>query len=146
MNYRLIIDKTKEEEVTACVHARCTLTDQIELLVRQHSGADRITAYLEDEICTLLFSQIECITVLSGKTYAVDTKGDFYLLKFRLYEVEKLLPASFIRINKSSLANTQRLSRFQVSFNGAVDALFQSGYREYVSRRCFSAIRKELSL
>ena len=90
----------------------------------------------------LPFSDIECITVLDGKTYAVACSGERLRLKLRLYELEAMLPASFIRINKSALANEAHLERFTASFNGAVDAVFRSGYREYVSRRCFAEIKR----
>ena len=87
-------------------------------------------------------SQGECITVLDGKTYAVTRSGERCRLKLRLYELEAMLPASFIRINKSALANEAHLERFTASFNGTVDAVFRSGYREYVSRRCFAEIKR----
>ena len=90
----------------------------------------------------LPFSDIECITVLSGKTYAIDSKNTHYRLRMRLYELEKILPACFIRINKSSLANLNRLDRFSTTYIGAVDAIFKCGYKEYVSRRCFTEIKR----
>ena len=94
----------------------------------------------------LPISDLECITVLDGKTYAIDGKNRRYRLKYRLYELEELLPSGFIRINKSALANEARLERFAVSFNGAVDAVFRCGYREYVSRRCFADIRRRFDV
>lgn len=142
MKFRLIIDKDKEEEVVATVHTRSMLTDELEALVLQYSGSDRIPAYGEDDMKMLLFSDIECITVLDGKTFAIDRTGRQYRLKHRLYELEKLLPAAFIRINKSALANENRLERFCAAFSGGVDAVFQCGHREYVSRRCFAAIKR----
>ena len=142
MDFRLIIDKEKKEEVVATVHGRSALTDQIEMLVMQHAGTDRIAAYTEDDVKMLSFSEIECITILDGKTYAVDTAGTQYRLKQRLYELEEMLPACFIRINKSAIANETRLERFSTTFSGAVDAVFKSGYREYVSRRCFALIKR----
>ena len=142
MKFNLIIDKVKEEEVTVTVHERSALTEQIEALVMQYTGTDRITAYAGDEMKQLSFSDIECITVLDGKTYAIDTGNKRYRLKQRLYELEALLPTFFIRINKSTLANEKRIQRFAASFSGAVDAVFQCGYREYVSRRCFSEIKR----
>lgn len=144
MDFRLVVDKTAKEEVVATVHERSPLTDQIEMLVMQYEGNDRIAAYTEDDVRMLTFSEIECITVLDGKTYAVDTKGERYRLKQRLYELEEALPACFIRINKSAIANENRLERFSAAFSGAVDAVFQSGYREYVSRRCFAAIKRRI--
>lgn len=142
MNFRLIIDKAKDEEVVATVHGRSELTDRIEALVLQHAGSDRIPAWTEDDMKLLPFGDMECITVLDGKTYAIDRNGKRYRLKQRLYELEAMLPACFIRINKSALANENRLERFTATFSGAVDAVFQSGYREYVSRRCFAAIKR----
>ena len=142
MRFRLIIDKNSEEEVVATVHDRSALIEQIEALVLQHTGMDRILAYSEDEMRQLLFTEIECITVLDGKTYAIDTKNRRYRLRQRLYELEQMVPSSFIRINKSALANESRLERFQTSFSGAVDAVFRCGYREYVSRRCFAEIKR----
>ena len=90
-------------------------------------------------------SEIECVTVLDGKTYAIDAENRRYRLKQRLYELEELLPPSFIRINKSALANEKRLERFTASFSGAVDAVFRCGYREYVSRRCFAQIKRRFA-
>lgn len=142
MKFNLIIDKVKEEEVTVTVHERSALTEQIEALVMQHTGTDRITAYAGDEMKQLSFSDIECITVLDGKTYAIDVENKRYRLKQRLYELEELLPTFFIRINKSTLANEKKIQRFAASFSGAVDAVFQCGYREYVSRRCFTEIKR----
>lgn len=146
MKFKLIIDKTKEEEIVATVHDRSYLTEQIETLVLQYSGSDRIPAYKDDDIRMLPIKQIECITVLDGKTWAIDDRGNHFRLKARLYELEQLLPSNFIRINKSSLANENRLERFSASFSGAVDAVFKCGYREYVSRRCFAEIRRRYHL
>jgi DNA-binding LytR/AlgR family response regulator len=142
MKFTLIIDPSKEEEVVATVHEYSTLTQQIEALILQYTGMDRITAYADEEIKILLFEEIECITVFNGKTFAVDAKNKKYRLKQRLYELEQQLPSYFIRINKSTLANENRIERYTATFSGSVDAVFRCGYREYVSRRCFSAIKR----
>lgn len=142
MKFQLIIDTHKDEEVVVTANKRSALTDALEALVTQHSGTDRLPCYTDDGMQMLPFSQMECISVLDGKTYAIASDGRQYRLKLRLYELEKLLPSCFIRINKSSLANETRIARFAATFSGGVDAVFRSGYREYVSRRCFAAIKR----
>ena len=142
MKYRLIIDKDAQEEIIAVVHAPSELTRQIENLVRAQGGADSILGYREDEMRRLAFSEIECITVLDRKVIAIDTQGRHYRLQERLRNLEALLPSYFIRINKSTLANEHRIVRFDAAFSGGVDAVFQCGCREYVSRRCFAQIRR----
>lgn len=140
MKFKLIIDKEKDEEIVVTVHNRTPLIDEIESLISKHT--DRIPGYTEDDIKLLSVSEIECITVLDGKTYAIDSKNQRYRLKQRLYELESTLPPSFIRINKSTLANEKSLDRFAVTYAGSVDAVFKCGYTEYVSRRCFAQIKR----
>ena len=142
MKYKLIIDKDAEEEIVATVHAPSSLTQQIENLVCSFSGADSIMGYRDDEMRKLVFSEIECITVLERRVVAIDTRGIHYRIQDRLRDLEEILPSYFIRINKSTLANEHRIARFDAVFSGGVDAVFQCGYREYVSRRCFAEIRR----
>ena len=142
MKYKLIIDKHAEEEIIAIVHAPSTLTQQIENLVCSSSGNDSILGYREEEMRKLAFQEIECITILDRKVIAIDSQGKQFFIKERLRNLEDILPSYFIRINKSTLANEHRIARFDAVFSGGVDAVFQCGYREYVSRRCFAEIRR----
>lgn len=142
MKYKIIIDKDAEEEIIAIVHSPSSLTEQIENLVCSFSGSNSIVGYKDDEIRNLTFDEIECITVIDRKVICIDTFGNHYRIQDRLRDLENILPSYFIRINKSTLANEHRITRFDAVFNGGVDAIFKCGYREYVSRRCFTEIRK----
>lgn len=144
MKYRLIIDSDAEEEVVATVHAPSELTERIEELVASYSGTDSIYAYNEDERMRILFSDIECITVIDRRVTVIAKNGGKYRTGYRLFELEELLPSYFIRINKSAIANRRRIARFKTAFSGAVDAEFKCGYTEYVSRRCFADIKRRL--
>ena len=142
MKYKLIIDKTAEEEIIAIVHEPSALTQQIEDLVCSFGGINSIWGYQGEQTRKLSFDEIECITVLERKVTAIDTQGIHYRISDRLRDLEAILPSYFIRINKSTLANEHRIARFDAAFSGGVDAVFQCGYREYVSRRCFTEIRR----
>ena len=142
MKYKLIIDKAAEEEIIAIVHAPSSLTREIEDLVCSFSGSDSIMGYREDEMRKLTFSEIECITIIDRKVMAIDIRGNRYRIQDRLRDLEEMLPSYFIRINKSSLANEHRIARFDAAFSGGVDAVFQCGHRDYVSRRCFAEIKR----
>ena len=142
MKYKLIIDKEAEEEIIAIVHGPSPLTQQIENLVCSFSGPDSIMGYRDETMQKLAFGDIECITILDRKVIAIDTHGNHYRLQDRLRNLVDILPSYFIRINKSTLANEHRIARFDAVFSGGVDAVFQCGYREYVSRRCFAEIRR----
>ncbi len=142
MKYELIIDKDAEEKITVVAHAHSSLTQKIENLVLDFSGTDSIVGYRDEEMRKLPFSEIECITIIDRRVTAIDTSGKRYRIQDRLRDLESSLPAYFIRINKSSLANENRILRFEAVFNGGVDAVFRCGYKEYVSRRCFAEIKR----
>ena len=142
MKYKLIIDKHAQEEITIIARAPSALTQQIEDLICSFSGADSIMGYGDDEMRKLAFAEIECMTILDRKVMAIDLHGHRYRIQERLRDLEEILPSYFIRINKSALANERRILRFDAAFSGGVDAVFQCGYREYVSRRCFAEIRR----
>ena len=142
MKYKLIIDKNVEEEIIAIVHSPSSLTEEIENLVYSFNGEDWIMGYGDEEMRKLPFTEIECITILDRKVLAIDRNGKHYRIQDRLRDLEEILPSYFIRINKSTLANEHRILRFDASFSGGVDAIFQCGYQEYVSRRCFAEIRR----
>ena len=144
MKYELIIDRDAPESVIVTARAPSALTQKIEDLVRNYAGTDSILGFREDELRRLLFSDIECITILDRKVMAIDREGKEYRIQERLRDLEQLLPSYFIRINKSTLANEHRIARFDAGFSGSVDAVFQCGYREYVSRRCFAQIKRRL--
>ena len=142
MKYKLIIDKNVEEEIIAIVHSPSALTEQIENLICSYEGANYIMGYQDDERRKLEYQEIECITVQDRKVIAVDTEGKRYRVQDRLRDLEERLPSYFIRINKSTLANEHRIWKFDTAFSGGVDAIFQCGYKDYVSRRCFAEIRR----
>ena len=145
MKFRLVIDPAMPEEVVATVHRRSALTDAVEEMVLGYGGGDQLPAYTEDDMLMLKFADIQLITVENGKTLAVDGSGTAYRLKLRLYELEEVLPAYFIRISKSALANEKHLIRFTAGFSGAVDAVFRCGRKEGVSRRCFAEIKRRFN-
>ena len=142
MKYELIIDRDAQESVIVTARAPSALTQKIEDLVRNYAGTDSILGSREDELRRLQFSDIECITILDRKVMAIDSRGNRYRIQERLRDLEEILPSYFIRINKSALANEHAIARFDAAFSGGVDAVFQCGYREYVSRRCFAEIRR----
>ncbi len=142
MKFKLIIDKSCEEEIIAKVNSASELTEKIENLVMMHSGDDELCVHGDWELLRLKYSDIECITIIERKLYVIDFRGQKYRTAGTLADIEKHLPTYFIRINKSSIANERRISCFKTTFSGGVDAIFKCGYKEYVSRRCFSEIKR----
>lgn len=146
MIFKLQLDRNHVEEIVATVHQRTALIDEIERLVTQDNLSEQIPGYEEDEIVMLDLKQIDCFFVEDERTYAHCQDGKQYLIRRRLYELEKNLPGYYERISKSAIANWLRISRFRVQLSGAVDAVFKSGYTECISRRCFAELKRRYGL
>jgi DNA-binding LytR/AlgR family response regulator len=146
MIFKLQLDRNHVEEIVATVHQRTALIDEIERLVTQDNLSEQIPGYEEDEIVMLDLKQIDCFFVEDERTYAHCQDGKQYLIRRRLYELERNLPGYYERISKSAIANWPRISRFRVQLSGAVDAVFKSGYTECISRRCFAELKRRYGL
>lgn len=146
MIFKLHIDKNCEEKISAYVHERTPIIDEIEHLVIQDSMTDKLPGYLEDEITMLDINKIECFIVENDKRYAIYHNKQKYLVRKKLYELEEILPSNFERISKSAIANFKKILKFKVHISGAVDAVFKSGYSECISRRCFLELKRRYGL
>lgn len=146
MKFRVVIDREKEEEIVARVRERSPFVDELEAFVRNGQRADEIAGYTEDDIRMLKIQDIEAFYIENGKTYAAYTDRKRYRIKLHLYELETILPENFHKINKSDIANMKHIVCFKTALNGAVDAEFKSGFRDYISRRCFAELKRRYSL
>ncbi|GAB3797464.1 LytTR family DNA-binding domain-containing protein [Virgibacillus kimchii] len=98
----------------------------------------------EDQTVLLEPNKIDFIHAEKRKIYAVAKKRSFEI-KMKLYEVEDLLtPHGFMRFSKSVIGNLHRIERFEVSFNNNLCVYFQSGNKEYITRKYVSAIKDKL--
>lgn len=142
MKFKLFIDERAEESVTVVANKKSAFTDELENLTLNYSGEDKITVYKDGELRRITFSDIECVSVLGGRTEVITRDAERYFINERLYEIEKRLPHYFIRINKSAIANEKAIERFKSDIGGGVSVDFKCGYRDYVSRRCFADIKR----
>lgn len=144
MKFKLIIDSNHDEEIVATVKEKTSLIEYIQSLVED--SEDGLVGYLDNQIIKLDINEIECIYTQDNKTYCVYSDSKIYQIKKRLYEVEKILPPTFIRINKSGIANSKKIKRFITTITGSVNVEFINGYTDYVSRRCFAEIKRRNNL
>ncbi len=142
MKFKLIIDRSCEEEIIAKVHSASELTSKIENIVLSYGGSDEVIVHGDYEFLSIKYYDIDCITIIDRKLYVIDRNGKRFRVSGTLSDIEQNLPSYFVRINKSTVANERRISCFKSSFSGAVDAVFKCGYKDYVSRRCFADIKR----
>lgn len=141
MKYEIIISSDEEERVVIYTKEASPTVEKIISVILD--SEQRIVGYRGEESVILLSDEIECITVISGKITAI-TKNGNYVIKDRLYSLEKALGNDFVRINKSTLANIKKIHSFGASFGGTLMIKFKCGYKDYVSRRQHKTVKERL--
>lgn len=75
----------------------------------------------------------------------VHTATQLYETKHRLYELEELLPGSFIRVSKSAILNSAKVRAIHKNITGASEVEFMgSGKKVFVSRNYFKLLMAKL--
>ena len=144
MKHTTVIDPTREEEVIIYAHAR---TPEIEALETYISRMDTELPGYGDrgEIIPLRPDGICCFTAEEGKVYAHTDEGKL-IVRLPLYALEEMLGDQFVRINQSCLGNIRRITRFDASIGGSLMVTFESGHRDYVSRRQLKTVKERMGM
>ncbi len=143
MEFKLIIDEFRKEEVVVYAKGKNKLTEIIEQLVNDSNL--ELVGYKNKEATFLNTSDVFCFTILDDKVYAL-TENDRFVLKQRLYQVEERLSDAFVKINQSCIANISKIKRFDASVSGSLMVIFKNEYKEYVSRRQLKAVKERLGI
>ncbi len=140
MKIKIFIDKNKDEEVVIYAHERTALVEKIERLV---SGVGSIAVKRDRTVYNLDLSDVVCFTADNNKVFALAGKEKFEV-EDKIYELEETLPQNFLKINKSCIANIEKIQSFDATITGTLAVNFKNGYRDYVSRRRMKIVKERL--
>ena len=75
----------------------------------------------------------------------VHTATQLYETKYRLYELEQLLPGDFIRVSKSAILNSGKVRAIHKNITGASEVEFVGSVKKvFVSRNYFKILMNKL--
>lgn len=143
MKCRVILDKTREEEILIYAHQRNELINEIERMCQ--NDKKQLVGYLRGDIIKLDICDVYCFALQGGRLYAI-CENERYLIKSRLYNVEEMLDKNFIKINQSSIANINKIKKFEASIGGTLNVIFKNGYIDYVSRRNIKNVKERIGI
>lgn len=90
---------------------------------------------------------IPCADILFFETadgrVTAHTAERMYYTESKLYELDQLLPRSFVRVSKSCIINSERVCAIDKSLTGASEAFFKKTHkRVYVSRMYLKDLKR----
>ena len=135
------------EELPECeVTIRCRELDEdvlrLQRLLSQASSENVQMLFMQgDKECYLPLHRILFFET-SGSSVDAHTKDDVFSAKYRLYELEEMLPSYFLRVSKSTILNTREVYSITRNLTAASLVEFSGTYKKvYVSRSYYKALK-----
>lgn len=145
MKFRIEIEPASGEEIVLRAPA---LTDEVQAL------GERILALLGEGTELALRDgerecYVPCTDILFFETadgrVSAHTAKRMYYCSHKLYELEEMLPRTFMRASKSCLANTAKVCELTRSFTGGSEARFRDSHKHiFISRMYDKAFREKI--
>lgn len=140
-----IDDSLAENEVLI----RCRgLTEEIAAIQRAVSetagAAQKLSFYRGSTEYYLKLNDILFFETDSGGI-SVHTKSDVYQAKYKLYELEDILPGFFMRVSKSTIVNTNHIYSINRNLTASSVVAFADTHKQiYVSRYYYKPLIRKL--
>ena len=133
-----IVSKDKKEEIVVYCHK---LTPQLENIIRQleqHKTELALEFFKGGQQYYLSLQEILFFETEEKQVYA-HTRDAAYQVRQRLYELENLLPAYFVRVSRFSIANTLQVFSIQRNLTRVNLISFRNSHKEIYASRSYSA-------
>ena len=141
----VVNDLTEDEVLIRCGRMDDTIQKIHQYILDQSLLSTKITFYKQNQefyfpLDDVLFFETE------GEHIYAHTAADAYQIKFRLYELEKILPRHFVRAAKSTIVNIMQVYSITRNLTASSLVQFMNSHKQvYVSRYYYQELRIRLS-
>lgn len=145
MRIRIETAEHDEEEIVIKCHEYNerirSLASSLENALRSQ---DELTLYAEDAEYYIPKHEILFFETFDAKVFA-HTKGGVYVTRYKLFELERVMPSYFVRISKSTIANIKEIIslRRELTGNGEI-AFRECDKKVFFSRGYYAHLRTKI--
>ncbi len=108
------------------------------------SNIPRVSFFKEDKEYFLPLEQVLFFETANNSVEA-HTADDVFNTRYKLYELEEVLPKNFVRVSKSTILNAEQVYSIERSLTSSSLIQFQSSHKQvYVSRLYFKDLKNKL--
>lgn len=146
MKVRIEIDNDvgESEVIIRCAELNEEIQRLQRIIAHTASSESKLIFYQGEKEFYLPVRQILFFETSESGVHA-HTAKDVFQVRYRLYELEKLLPAPFMRISKSTILNVDEIYCITRNLTASSVAEFRNTHKKvYVSRNYFKQLRDML--
>ncbi|MDP4119771.1 MAG: LytTR family DNA-binding domain-containing protein [Bacillota bacterium] len=136
---------TEDEIIIRCGQVDENIQKIHQYLLDQSSVNSKIIFYKQNMEFYFPLSDIYFFETENEHIYA-HTANDSYKIKYRLYELEQILPKYFFRVSKSAIVNIKHIYSIERNITSSSLIQFANSYKTaYVSRQNYRELRLRLN-
>lgn len=146
MNIRVELDETIESDeiVIRCRELNEDISELHALLTERTRKPVTIVFHKEGQEYYLPLGDILFFQTDNSQLTA-HTDKEVYSVKYRLYELEEILPNHFVRISKSTIVNSNHVYSILKNITSASKVAFKNTHKKvYVSRNYYPYLKSKL--
>lgn len=141
MKVNVVVEPELEEEY-AEIHVK-GITDEITRLSKVIQNKSQAITGMDEYERNVVIEETDIVALHAEKKWCrIYTDTSNYSCRKRLYEVENMLGADFMRISKSIIVNLRKIESVEAVFNGMLLLRMKNGSKEYVSRTYLSQMKE----
>lgn len=147
MKMEIIIDEniTEDQVIIKCKSLNDEIRHIQKTLGEVINSSQKLVVYSENTEYYIVLNEILFFET-DGSIINAHTKNEIYQTKYKLYELEDLLPGIFMRISKSAIVNTEHIYSINRSLTSSSVISFADTHKQvYVSRYYYKALINKLS-
>ena len=135
---------TEDEVVLRCRQLTPEIVRLQESIIEQCSHSSQFILYKEETEYYVSLDEILFFETEGGCVIA-HTADEMYTARHKLYELEEILPGSFLRISKSSIVNCNKIYSVSRNLTAASRIEFHNTHKQiYVSRGYYKILKTKL--
>lgn len=141
-----IVDDIEEDEmIIRCGRVDDKINKIQQFISEQNLSDGKIPFYKGNQEYYFPLDEVLFFETESEFVYA-HTVNDDYRIKYRLYELEEILPRQFIRASKSTILNTRQIYSIERNITASSLVNFKNSHKSvYVSRFYYRELRQRLN-
>ncbi len=146
MKVRIEIDSNIEEDEIIIKCKELTKSIQkIEETIQQENQIINFTFYKDNTEYYIPLNSILFFET-SGNEINAHTSNEIYKVKYKLYELEEILPINFIRVSKSTILNVDHIFSIEKNLTASSIVQFNKTHKQvYVSRNYYKKLKERIN-
>ncbi len=134
----------EDEVVIRCSRMHAALQRIYRTILEQSQPAPEIVFFKENSEFYFPLERVLFFETGGEHIYA-HTREDAYRIRYRLYELEEILPGYFLRASKSVIVNSRQVYSLEHNLASSSLVQFRDSHKQiYVSRRYYQILRRHL--